>query len=177
MAQPPNNRPNGERPNGAQDPNFNWRGLILFAIAITLIGGALLMRGSGVGGSTEVSYPVFMEMMKRGELIIDRPAEYPVELISTTSSANEVLKAFKKAPAGSNEAPKRVHTQVNLMFLQENLYKQLDEAGVKPVQREDSNLMAVALISFLPIILFLLLLYFLFRQQIRMAGKGALNFG
>jgi len=32
-------------------------------------------------------------------------------------------------------------------------------------------------VGFLPIALFLLVLYFLFRQQIRMAGKGALNFG
>jgi hypothetical protein len=52
MAQP-NNRQNGDRPNGAQDPNFNWRGLVLFAIAITLIGGAFLMKqGGAIGGST-----------------------------------------------------------------------------------------------------------------------------
>jgi cell division protease FtsH len=175
MAQP-NNRQNGDRPNGAPDPNFNWRGLVLFAIAITLIGGAFLMqRGGAIGGSTEVTYPEFMEQLKQGKLITDNK-QYPIELVSTTSSANQVLRAFQKSDAPSI-APKRIHAQVNLFFLQENLYKQLEEAGVKPVQREDSNLMAGALISFLPIILFLLLLYFLFRQQIRMAGKGALNFG
>jgi cell division protease FtsH len=176
MAQP-NNRLNGDRPTGTQDPNFNWRGLVLFAIAITLIGGAIVMNKGVGGGSEEVSYPIFMEMLSKGELITDRPKEYPVELISTTSSANETLRAYKKAAPGATTQPPRIHTQVNLMFLQENLYKQLEDAGVKPLQREDSNLMAGALISFLPIILFLLLLYFLFRQQIRMAGKGALNFG
>jgi cell division protease FtsH len=36
----------------------------------------------------------------------------------------------------------------------------------------DSNLMAQTLIGFLPIALFLLVLYFLFRQQIRMAAKA-----
>ena len=35
----------------------------------------------------------------------------------------------------------------------------------------------LAVIGFVPIAAFLLILYFLFRQQIRMAGKGALNFG
>src|SRR5439155_22441787 len=39
------------------------------------------------------------------------------------------------------------------------------------------NVLAQTVVGFLPIALFLLVLYFLFRQQIRMAGKGALNFG
>ena len=43
--------------------------------------------------------------------------------------------------------------------------------------RTESNVLAQAVIGFVPIALFLLILYFLFRQQIRMAGKGALNFG
>ena len=38
-------------------------------------------------------------------------------------------------------------------------------------------MLATTLLGFLPILIFLLILYFLFRQQIRMAGKGALNFG
>ena len=38
-------------------------------------------------------------------------------------------------------------------------------------------MLAQTVVGFLPIALFLLVLYFLFRQQIRMAGKGALNFG
>ena len=33
------------------------------------------------------------------------------------------------------------------------------------------------ILQFLPIALFFLILYFFFRQQIRNAGKGALNFG
>src|SRR5947207_9786473 len=41
----------------------------------------------------------------------------------------------------------------------------------------ESNMLAQTVVGFLPIALFLLVLYFLFRQQIRMAGKGALNFG
>jgi cell division protease FtsH len=37
--------------------------------------------------------------------------------------------------------------------------------------------MAQTLLGFVPIAIFLVILYLLFRQQIRMAGKGALNFG
>ena len=149
MAQP-NNRQNGDRPNGAPDPNFNWRGLVLFAIAITLIGGAFIMKqGGAIGGSKEVTYPEFMDLLKAGKLITDRK-EYPVELVSTTSSANQVLRAYRKTSENGATPPERIHAQVNLFFLQENLYKQLEEFHVTPVQREDSNLMA-KLISRLPI--------------------------
>ena len=43
--------------------------------------------------------------------------------------------------------------------------------------RNRSNVLMTTLLSFAPILLFLLILYWLFRQQIRMAGKGAMNFG
>jgi cell division protease FtsH len=176
MAQP-ENRPNGNRPSGTPDPNFNWRGIVLFAIAVFLIGGAFVFnKGATLGGAEEVPYPAFVELLKEGKIITDNP-QYPVELISTASSANPVIKSFKRTDAKGATAPKPVRTQVNLLFLQDNLYKTLDEYGVKPVQKEDSNFVAGAILSFLPILLFLLILYFLFRQQIRMAGKGALNFG
>src|SRR4028119_896958 len=41
----------------------------------------------------------------------------------------------------------------------------------------ESNVLAQTLVGFVPIAIFLVILYLLFRQQIRMAGKGALNFG
>ena len=51
------------------------------------------------------------------------------------------------------------------------------DKGYYATPKEESTLVASLLASFLPIALFLLILYFFFRQQIRMAGKGALNFG
>jgi hypothetical protein len=48
---------------------------------------------------------------------------------------------------------------------------------MQPAIKTESNMLAQTVVGFLPIALFLLVLYFLFRQQIRMAGKGALNFG
>ena len=58
-----------------------------------------------------------------------------------------------------------------------DLQQKLADAGMQPAIRTESNVLAQAVIGFVPIALFLLILYFLFRQQIRMAGKGALNFG
>ncbi|MBV9618707.1 MAG: ATP-dependent zinc metalloprotease FtsH [Verrucomicrobia bacterium] len=142
-----------------------------------LIGGAFLVnKNNPIGGSTEVPYPKFIELLKNGELITDNP-NYPVELISQPGSQNEILRGHRRTSPNGNTPPEAIRTQVNLLFLQDNLFKTLTEHGVTPVQKEESNVLAGAVLSFLPIILFVLVLYFLFRQQIRMAGKGALSFG
>src|SRR5947208_16289779 len=58
-----------------------------------------------------------------------------------------------------------------------NLQQNLAAAAMQPAIKTESNMLAQTVVGFLPIALFLLVLYFLFRQQSRMAGKGALNFG
>jgi cell division protease FtsH len=171
----PDNRPNGNRPNGTQEPNFNWRGLVLFAIAITLLAGAFFVKGGPMGSTKTVPYPELLTMLDQKLVITDNP-EFPVKLVSTASSANPVLVAYRKADPPS-APPQRFRTPINLLYLQDNFYWELQKRGITPIQEEDSNFLASAIFSFLPILLFLLLLYFLFRQQIRMAGKGALNFG
>jgi len=177
MAQP-ENRPNGNRPpNGTPEPNFNWRGVVLFLIAVMLIGGAFVVNNkNGPMGNKRVEWPDFVQMLEKGEIITDND-QYRVELVSGPGSANQVIKAFRRTSDKGTTAPEQINVQVNLLFLQDNLYKELDKYKIKPVQREDSSFVTNAIVSFLPIVLFVLVLYFLFRQQIRMAGKGALNFG
>jgi cell division protease FtsH len=176
MAQP-DNRPNGNRPPGVPEPNFNWRGVVLFALALLLIGGAFVFNKTGAfGAPRDVSYPEFLDLLKKDEIIKDKPKEFPFELVAEPGSQTDTLRGFLK-PVAPGTLPQEFRVQVNLLFLQDNLYKTLADANVQLKQRSDNNLLAGALLSFLPIALFLLLLYFLFRQQIRMAGKGALNFG
>ena len=56
MAQPDRNSPKDNKNRGG-DPNFNWRGVILFAIAFALIGLAILFRGgTGYSSADEVPY-------------------------------------------------------------------------------------------------------------------------
>jgi cell division protease FtsH len=170
----PDNRPNGNRPNGTQEPNFNWRGMVLFAIAITLLAGAFFFPGR-MTNTKEVPYPELLTLLDEKKIITDNK-EYPIKLISTAGGANRVLVGYRKADPPSAQ-PQRFRTPIDLLYLQDNLYWDMQKRGVTLIQEEDSNLLASALFSFLPILLFLLILYFLFRQQIRMAGKGALNFG
>ena len=174
MAQP-ENRPSGNRPPpGSPEPNFNWRGLILFALAILLIGGALFFR-DGVTNARDISYPEFLEHAKKDEIIKNNPS-LPFELVSEPGSQTDTLRGFLKGKSPA-DPPQAFKVQVNLLFLQDSLYKTLEQYELRPAQRSDNNFVAGVLVSFLPIALFLLVLYFLFRQQIRMAGKGALNFG
>jgi cell division protease FtsH len=168
------NRPSrGNRPPPSQDPNFNWRGVVLFAVAIALIGGAFLFRND-IAHAKDVPFPQFKRLLEQ-QLIVKDDAQHPIELVSETNSATDTLRGWMKDP----EKPGVMipfRTQVNLQFNKE-LQRTLEEAGIVPEEKAESNLLASAIIGFLPIALFLLVLYFFFRQQIRMAGKGALNFG
>jgi cell division protease FtsH len=67
-------------------------------------------------------------------------------------------------------------TVVSLDF-SKDLEKRLKDAGLPVNQKRESTMMASMLLNFIPIALFLVLIYFFFRQQIRMAGKGAMSFG
>ena len=169
MATPDPRSPKGTRPpNGAGDPNFNWRGLVLFAIAIALIGGAFIFKGGPGGNVKEISYPDFLDKLKAGE--IDRTKG--LELISKPSTATDYLKGQLVTPPDA-----RVMAQINLEY-DRNLKSTLeDQFGVKVSPKTDTDVLGSVVLGFLPIALFLLILYFFFRQQIRMAGKGALNFG
>ncbi len=62
------------------------------------------------------------------------------------------------------------------------LLSELKQAGYKGNDgiietQNNTNIIWPLVINFLPIILFVGLMYFLFRQQIRMAGKSAFSFG
>ena len=174
MSSDPNSpRPNnGDRPpgNGA-DPNFNWRGLMLLAVACALIGGALMFRGGVNAGAEEMPYARLLQVVESKRLVVDRAK--PLNLLIEVGRGTQVLAGHYTRDDGT-VAPFR--TPVYLQFNKE-LEAQLSKAGYTANPKEESSVMGSMLVSLLPVFLLLLLLYFLFRQQIKMAGKGALNFG
>ncbi len=170
MAEPENRNPKGNRPPPVQDPNFNWRGLILFAIAIALIGGAIYMR-TDYGKVKELGYPQLLDLADKGQ--IDKET---VELVAEQSSIMVALKGKYRASDSPQAVSEPFKTAVNLEF-NRDLKGELLARGIRPKETVDPHLLATALLSFLPIAIFLLIIYFLFRQQLRMAGKGAMNFG
>ena len=173
-----NNDPDRRNRQGAgPDPNFNWRGILLFAIAFALIGGAFIVRGDKYAGVEEIPFPRFLELLEKGQVV--HTQEQPLELVVEEGRSTQVLRGFctqiPGEPGDQNPAV-RFKSVVYISFNQD-LEQKLNQAGIVPQVRSESNLFASALVGFLPIAVFLLILYFFFRQQIRMAGKGALNFG
>ncbi len=169
MAQPESRPPKSNRPpngGGPAEPNFNWKGIVLLAIAIALFGAAYAFKGP-MSNAKDVPYPVFLEMLKKGE--IDK--QKGLELVSEPGSM-EILRGHLLTPADAI-----VKSQVNLEYDRYLKTTLETDYGVVVSPKSENNYFASLLVGMTPILLFLLILYFFFRQQIRMAGKGALNFG
>ena len=164
-------RPPKERPpqngNGG-DPSFNWRGILLFAAAIALIGISYYVRPLNTPKPT--AWYEFEQLLTDKKIRTDRPLELLVEDGRPTQS----LVGYKVDATTGQDVQFKVEIYPPL---QQNLEQKLDEAGLKYNIKAESNLLGPALIGFLPIAILLLMLYFFFRQQLKMAGKGALNFG
>ena len=170
--------PRGPKPPGNQEPQFNWRGLLLFAIAFALIGGAFLFRGNSIALTDEITLPKFESLLKEGKIISTQ--EKPLEVLVEDGNSTQVLSGFyrkKAVPPATEEIPTPFKTTVYMPLNGDDLKEMLKTAGIKPVPRRESNVLASTLLNVLPILLFLVVLYFFFRSQIKMAGRGAMNFG
>jgi cell division protease FtsH len=176
MAQPDRNSQKENKNRGGNEPSFNWRGVILIGIAFALIALAVIFRGGAYSNFEDVPYNRFLELLENKQIVVDK--NFPLQLVYEEGRPTQTLRGayIKQAigPNGAQQVPFRTTVALNYAT---NLQDKLSAAGIQPAIRTDSNLMAQTLVGFLPIALFLLVLYFLFRQQIRMAGKGALNFG
>jgi cell division protease FtsH len=164
--------PKDNKQRNTSDPNFNWRGLILFAIAVSLLVGAFLFKGGAYGNYQEISYARFIELLQADQISKDKG----VELVYEESSPPQTLMGYIK-PGKDNPAAQDLQFRATVDVQGSDLKDNLKEKGITLNYRRENNLLGNLAVSFLPIALFLLVLYFLFRQQIRMAGKGALSFG
>ena len=175
MPQPDRNSQK-ENKSRSNEPNFNWRGVILIAIAFGFIALAMLFYRGGMQPVEEVPYNRFLELLENKQIVNDK--NLPLTLIVEEGRATQALSGYYlKQSVGSQPAqPIKFRTTIYLNY-NTNLQEKLATAGMQPAIRTESNVIAQTVAGFLPIALFLLVLYFLFRQQIRMAGKGALNFG
>src|SRR5205823_12306190 len=98
------------------------------------------------------------------------PPRSPLFPYTTLFRSTQTLRgAYIRQGVGSAPAQQvPFRTTVYLSFTS-NLQEKLAAAGIQPAIKTESNVLAQTVVGFLPIALFLLVLYFLFRQQIRMA--------
>src|SRR2546425_1469571 len=175
MPQPDRNSHKENKSRG-NEPNFNWRGVILIVIAFSFIALAMLFYRGGMQPVEDVPYNRFLELLDNKQIVNDKNS--PLQLVVEDGRPTQTLRgAYVRQAVGSAPAQQvPFRTTVYLSFTN-NLQEKLAAAGIQPAIKTESNVLAQTVVGFLPIALFLLVLYFLFRQQIRMAGKGALNFG
>src|SRR6266480_2433571 len=175
MSQSDRNSQRENKPRG-NEPSFNWRGVILIAIAFALIALAVLFRGGAYQNVEDVPYNRFLELLDNKQIVNDKNS--PLTLVVEEGRPTQTLRGYYirqgVGPSQSQQVPFK--TTIYLNFTS-NLQDKLAAAGIQPAIKTESNVVAQTIVGFAPIALFLLVLYFLFRQQIRMAGKGALNFG
>ncbi len=169
---PPKDQRTRNSGNGG-DPNFNWRGVILLAVALMLLAGAMIYHGP-YGAPEELSPGDLSMKLDKGQIIVNK--DHPLEAIEEGDKTFEYLSGYYLNPHPGGD-PVHFRTPVSAVWNKALIDKVVGTPGFTPTPKSDSNLLESALVSFIPIGLFLLVLYFFFRQQIRMAGKGALNFG
>jgi hypothetical protein len=88
---------NRQRQGGGQDPQLNWRGLVLFAIAFALIGGAFLFRGNNLSQIQQIQYPRFIQLVKQGKLVAT--PESPLQLVVEEGRNTQYFEGKFKLPS------------------------------------------------------------------------------
>ncbi len=168
-------RDNKQRGNG-NEPSFNWRGVILVAVAFGFFALAMLFYRGGYQQFEDVPYNRFLELLENKQIVNDK--NVPLTLYVEEGQPTQQLrgKYIKQGAGGAQNQEVWFRTTIYLTFTS-NLQEKLASGGIQPAIRSESHPWTQVFASFAPVLLLLLLLYFLFRQQIRMAGKGALNFG
>ena len=150
---------------------------MLFVAASSLLLLAFYARqGKTDGAEKEYNFQEF------NQLLNDKKVETVTLVTEPSFSPSAVflkgkLKAGAEPVAAGAAAPGRYRVSVNLNF-QKDLLDVLKKAGFENIpQTNVDNTIWQTVLGMLPFVLFILFMYLLFRQQLRMAGKSAFNFG
>ncbi|MDB6070488.1 MAG: ftsH, partial [Verrucomicrobiales bacterium] len=152
------------------DQSFNWKGLLWLSIALSLIATGILWQHTPTG--KPLAYEQFLTALAKDEI----SKEKGVKVVTTQGSQLVSIISFQEKDPGVGAPVKQV-TPVNIDVVRDQLVKKLEEKSIVPSFEEDTNVGTNLLVTLLPLLLLLGLVYFFFRQQIKMAGRGAMSFG
>src|SRR3982074_3288583 len=91
MSQPDRNSQKENKSRG-NEPNFNWRGVILIAIAFALIGLAVLFRGGAYANVEDVPYNRFLELLENKQIVVDK--NLPLKPVVEDGPPTPTLKGY-----------------------------------------------------------------------------------
>ncbi len=164
----PERRPGANGPGG--DQSFNWKGLLWLSIALSLIATGIMWHSTPPG--KPLPYKDFLAALESGAL----NKEKGVKVVTSQGAQLDAIVSYQDKEPGAMGSTKYT-TPVNLGMVREELNAKLAAQGLVPAFEEDTNMGANLLVTLLPLLLLLGLVYFFFRQQIKMAGRGAMSFG
>ena len=174
---------NQDRRPGGGGNGFNWKGLILLSVAMGLFGLAIWSKSLS-DSSKNLTYAEFKKLVGEGRIHVDAKAQPPMllSLVQKDGSAKQYLRGYYEVENPGEEPGGKYRAfvaPVILDYVGDELKALLAAKSLEISElTTDSDGIGMMLMSFyLPVFFLLILLYFLFRHQIRAAGKGAMSFG
>ena len=169
---PTNGGPSVPPPNNGNDQH--WKGILFFVGFILVMVFFFYMNGHQNEIPRDKTMP---ELVK----LLDDKKIQTISFVRELNTGEGFLEGkYLLDPTGSATDPKNqaaFHTFVDTEFMR-NLPELLASKGYPNVEMKPlNNWLSQSFVSFIPILLLMVLLYFLFRQQIKMAGKSAFSFG
>src|SRR5436853_804058 len=121
-------RDNKQRGN---EPNFNWRGVILIAVAFGFFALAMLFWRGNYPQVEDVPYNRFLELLESKQIVSDKNS--PLTLFVEEGRPTQELrgKYLKQGTGGARNADTPFRTVVYLSFTS-NLQDNLAAAGIQP---------------------------------------------
>lgn len=175
-----NRRKNG----GGGENGFNWKGLIFMAAALGLF--VLVLKGGELTRSAhDLSYHEFKKLADEGKIHVDpeaKPEPMPLSVVQKDASLRQYISGWYEVddPQKNNGRKyKEFNTPVILSYVGDDLKEVLarNKLEISDLPTDSDGLGAAMLSIYLPLIFLLVILYLLFRHQLRSAGRGAMSFG
>lgn len=132
----------------------------------------------GEGDGESVSFSEFRKMLARGEVITD-DEDFAFEMVSLANSSDKVIVGKRYVFPDTKSATEDKHLGKFQIDLNTNEIPTAERAfinAIAPYQQE-SGMMRMFLVQIFPIFLIILIIFFLFRHQMKSAGRGAMSFG
>ena len=175
-------RKDDQSPGGGEN-NFNWKGLILLFVAMGLFGLAIWSKSFSSNSKT-LTFSEFKQLVENGRVQVDPVSEPPkmLRLVQKDGSSKQYLTGWYEVEdpeKNGGEKYKQFTVPIILSYAGDELKTLLADNKLEIADLPtDSDSVGMMLMSFyLPIFFLLILLYFLFRHQLKAAGKGAMGFG
>jgi cell division protease FtsH len=166
-----------------EDPrsNTNWKGLFLFFAAASILLVAYKIHKDKTSVEKALNFDQFIQLLEKKQVkdvtLYSEPTTGMSWLSGSLAVPAPAEEPATEPPATGGASQPKYKVFVNLEF-QKNLRDILADNGFPNVGTiYVNNEWVQALIGILPFLLFILVMYFFFRSQIKMAGKSAFSFG